>query len=157
MNIVEQNKTDSQPEIVGVKNQRPLACTLDMSPARAGESPTQSAGEVSTSSESGICSCSRTGTGVGGAATGSASGEILASAAATGSVPHPRILTSRPEMPTDESSSGRSSAASGTNLSIWERLIAGGMAGALSKTVIAPADRVKILYQVRELTSRCGV
>lgn len=37
-------------------------------------------------------------------------------------------------------------------LSFSEKFIAGGVAGAVAKTVIAPGDRVKILYQV----SRCS-
>jgi len=58
-------------------------------------------------------------------------------------VEHLRILTSRPEVPTADPPSKDLE-----KLSIWQRLVAGGLAGAVSKTVIAPADRVKILYQV---------
>lgn len=40
----------------------------------------------------------------------------------------------------------------GVKLKPTEQLVAGGLAGAIAKTVIAPADRVKILYQVTLLS-----
>ena len=47
-------------------------------------------------------------------------------------------------------SAGAAPPAAGRQLTVIESMVAGGAAGAVSKTVIAPADRVKILYQVNK-------